>query len=700
MSYKFNPFTGSLDLVNYPSGNYVDIERDLGLVPFDEDAGVENASKLQTYINSLGESNYLPIFIPGKPYAIATTIQLYNQGGTIIGAGSGNGYTISAWGEPGNENQVNSVSKLIWTGNSTDPMIVINGQHWNFDKFGLSGWWNATLSSVIDYKCAEGIRVINLAGSIVSGKIVCGDMSFEYFGYAVRFPSNFPNNADNMVWNRVATSDNTIFYSVEDNQSNSHTFNKIFVGSSETTDIILNASSGGDITVNDLKANLCGTILRITGGEHGTDNFVIRNFKADASWYAGPDKALVDLQYEDSKARIRISGISSEQGERIAFNPIKTSSRTADIQLDISGMANHVLNAWPVKPWSGSRSSLPQPDPVKEPPTAVFTEIMSGELWLEADDPAYYTTDSDGLLTWLDRTGTGNDMSQSSNSLQPSIDEDGLQWRPTVFFDSDAWMENTAPVGIGGVTDITIFAVVRATDVQVGGTPVILSNYTGTGNQKAWMLRFVLSSLTVQWVQSTNGSTDLILSAGKLWTNKRQSLVIMERESSTGAVRLTVDGEQLMTTTSPTATFSILGTNYIRSMTVVDGATEEVAYNPTTGAITVTLDISGGDDTIADLVSVITNADPYYESNDAQYKAAVVTGGTGVISASTTGTTATISSTGALHNSTAPLKVGCQGASSDDWDGDISHVSMRAAILTPAEIDARRNWLRSKYGVW
>jgi flagellin len=99
---------------------------------------------------------------------------------------------------------------------------------------------------------------------------------------------------------------------------------------------------------------------------------------------------------------------------------------------------------------------------------------------------------------------------------------------------------------------------------------------------------------------------------------------------ASGAVALTTAGPSGFTLTAAAAGPAAGAEgNGALSLVIVDGATEGTAYNATTNTLTATVDITGGNNTTADLYAVI-NA-------DTDFVASAISGGTETIAASNTG---------------------------------------------------------------
>ena len=92
---------------------------------------------------------------------------------------------------------------------------------------------------------------------------------------------------------------------------------------------------------------------------------------------------------------------------------------------------------------------------------------------------------NDGCVTtWFDASGNGNDVIQSTTTLQPKVAVSGTVQEGVVFDGIDDYLTKGSRLTSGSVTALTVAAFVKTT----GFNTMIASELNGTGNQRSWYM--------------------------------------------------------------------------------------------------------------------------------------------------------------------------------------------------------------------
>ncbi|WP_158655119.1 LamG-like jellyroll fold domain-containing protein [Flavivirga eckloniae] len=102
------------------------------------------------------------------------------------------------------------------------------------------------------------------------------------------------------------------------------------------------------------------------------------------------------------------------------------------------------------------------------------------ELWLKADSGVEEAVgdsaeDADSILNWLDNTDNNNDATQITVGNQPVLDEDAINFNPTIDFDGDDLLQTPA---VASNSDMTVFTVAEG----VSGVQKQILNLNGGDN--------------------------------------------------------------------------------------------------------------------------------------------------------------------------------------------------------------------------
>ena len=107
-------------------------------------------------------------------------------------------------------------------------------------------------------------------------------------------------------------------------------------------------------------------------------------------------------------------------------------------------------------------------------------------LWLDASDSSTITYDSSNLVSeWRDKSGNGNDLTQSNASYQPLYMEDAVNGKPAIKFVSDDYMAKSSVLGSDLFSaDETTACIVTKNAVSTLSEATIFSWSMTDGNDK------------------------------------------------------------------------------------------------------------------------------------------------------------------------------------------------------------------------
>jgi hypothetical protein len=148
-------------------------------------------------------------------------------------------------------------------------------------------------------------------------------------------------------------------------------------------------------------------------------------------------------------------------------------------------------------------------------------------LWLDAADSASISLSGSSVTQWSDKSGKGNNATQSTGAWQPTYSTTGLNGRPTITFASQQLniINNSSLVYSSG---ITTFIVSQWTDniSAGGGGTVIFAKWGGGGNE--WSV--LTSSQNTTPVYYTAGAGQFVaLTTGSVPITTNTPIVFSQR---------------------------------------------------------------------------------------------------------------------------------------------------------------------------
>lgn len=113
-------------------------------------------------------------------------------------------------------------------------------------------------------------------------------------------------------------------------------------------------------------------------------------------------------------------------------------------------------------------------------------------LWLRADKGTNTTTDGANISSWLDQSGNGYDVSQSTSNRQPLYRTSVINGFPTIQFDNvsttnDRLVGSDYPL-LDNTSGLSFFTITRPLSLDNSTARSIISKRTGVGVQQSYML--------------------------------------------------------------------------------------------------------------------------------------------------------------------------------------------------------------------
>jgi hypothetical protein len=133
--------------------------------------------------------------------------------------------------------------------------------------------------------------------------------------------------------------------------------------------------------------------------------------------------------------------------------------------------------------------------------------VSGMKLWLKADDGV--SKDVDGnVLSWSDRSGSGNHVAQSDPDRRPVYTSDVVNGRPSVRFGGGGEMLESSGLVLSGATNFTTFAAVKFNEIPAGTYQYLWWNgiETSTSGYGSWIS-------TVPKIKCGWGNTDKAVTA-------------------------------------------------------------------------------------------------------------------------------------------------------------------------------------------
>ena len=164
------------------------------------------------------------------------------------------------------------------------------------------------------------------------------------------------------------------------------------------------------------------------------------------------------------------------------------------------------------------------------------TSLTGVTLWLDANDATTITTDASGVNAWSDKSGLGNDVSQSTDAKKPHVSTGVFSnGKNALSFDGGDWIGNTGSSVIAPTsTANTMFIVAKRTTVagyrvlfdvtQTGGNNAIL-NRVGYLSDSSTLVHRVRDNATPTTHTCDIGTTESLSSFSILATQRSSNTV-------------------------------------------------------------------------------------------------------------------------------------------------------------------------------
>jgi hypothetical protein len=112
--------------------------------------------------------------------------------------------------------------------------------------------------------------------------------------------------------------------------------------------------------------------------------------------------------------------------------------------------------------------------------------MISTALWLDAADVATVTLNGSTVSQWNDKSGNSRHVSQATAGQQPTWNATGLNSKPTLVFDGSNDILLNQNAGSIGVTNISMFVVMRYVSASAEDVPFGIGSTGSTGKVRCF----------------------------------------------------------------------------------------------------------------------------------------------------------------------------------------------------------------------
>lgn len=157
------------------------------------------------------------------------------------------------------------------------------------------------------------------------------------------------------------------------------------------------------------------------------------------------------------------------------------------------------------------------------PRASGFTPASLGatlSMWYDADDAASITLNGSTVSQWNDKSANARHISQGTASQQPTYETNKLNAKPAILFDGSNDILSTSASGGAGVTNASVFAVMRYVAASAEDLPIVIGKkdtadllaghvrafYRGSGGNTQGFATWAIDQPTSAYATDTGGS--------------------------------------------------------------------------------------------------------------------------------------------------------------------------------------------------
>jgi hypothetical protein len=115
--------------------------------------------------------------------------------------------------------------------------------------------------------------------------------------------------------------------------------------------------------------------------------------------------------------------------------------------------------------------------------------MISTALWLDAADASTVTLNGSTVSQWNDKSGNSRHVSQATAAQQPTWNATGLNSKPTLVFDGSNDILLNQNAGSVGVTNISMFVVMRYVSASGNDLPFGIGSTNSNGQMRSLFLQ-------------------------------------------------------------------------------------------------------------------------------------------------------------------------------------------------------------------